>query len=141
MTRITEQNSATIHPVLKRLAIKQGPAIIGVGLLDEVGDNRMPAFEVSQYLLFGALLRPRLRSPSIIFDNANKVSERPAAQSIGHRVTPFADPDTSGGRRCEITKPFPRHDGAPCSMAGEVWTFRSEHLRADRRVDSICADQ
>ena len=77
----------------------------------------------------------------LALDHADKIGQTAASQQIGNGVSAAAGPYGCIGRRGTIGEIRYRCDGAPCRHAGIAWRLRSQHLRTDDRMNTVCAQQ
>src|SRR5215471_5420447 len=110
MASVTEQGRAAGRPVLKRIAVEQGPDEAGLGCRDDGSDLLVPALEGGERPRDSGTIRPILAVPAVVLGPADKIEEPPSRDEVVHEMGVGADPGLRAYLEPEISDAFGRHE-------------------------------
>src|SRR5215471_9439481 len=92
MASVTEQGRAADRPVLKRIAVEQGPDEAGFGCGDDGSDLLVPALEGGERTRDRGAVGPVLAVPGVMLGPADKIEKPPARYEVVDEMGAGADP-------------------------------------------------
>ena len=140
---IAQQRDASVTPFHHGRAVKQRPFETGIGIhvVDQCLNRRVPAFEVALQLAMVTARVPGLDFPPVFLDHAHHVHQLSRPYVVMHEMFVRSPPYAGNPGYEPLGEPVCRNQAAPRDVAGETRIFAAEQVRADCGVDAVRADQ